>query len=268
MDGRPSIVWDERGGATVVRDGHPQSYVDPDDPLLLVFEYVEQFALVLQALRPDPAPLAVTHVGGAGMTLARWVHRVHPGSPQIVLEPDAALTELVRRELPLPRGHRIRVRPVTGQEGVAALRDGSADVVVVDAYDQGRFPAELAGAAWAREVARVLAPDGLLLVNAADRPGLRWVGRQTATLREQLPHVGMLVLREVAKGKRFGNVVVVASPRPLDDVSLTRAAARATFPSTWRGSEQVRRAEAGAQPFGEVGEPSPTPPDTGVLPLR
>ena len=44
-------------------------------------------ALVLEALRPDPAPLAVTHVGGAGMTLARWVHRVHPGSPQIVLEP-------------------------------------------------------------------------------------------------------------------------------------------------------------------------------------
>ncbi|WP_431473779.1 spermidine synthase [Ornithinimicrobium sp. W1665] len=98
-----SIVWDERGGATVVRDGHPQSYVDPDDPLLLVFEYVQQFALVLEALRPDPAPLAVTHVGGAGMTLARWVHRVHPGSPQIVLEPDVPLTELVRRELPLPR---------------------------------------------------------------------------------------------------------------------------------------------------------------------
>ncbi|WP_194092442.1 spermidine synthase [Ornithinimicrobium flavum] len=112
-----SVVWDERGGATVVRDGFPQSYVDPDDPLLLVFEYVEQFALVLQALRPDPAPLAVTHVGGAGMTLARWLHRTHPGSPQIVLEPDVALTELVRRELPLPRGHRIRVRPVTGQRG-------------------------------------------------------------------------------------------------------------------------------------------------------
>lgn len=265
---RPEVVWDERGGATVMRDGHPQSYVDPDDPLLLVFEYVEQLALVLQALRPDPAPLRVTHVGGAGMTLARWVHRMHPGSPQIVLEPDVGLTDLVRRELPLPRGHRIRVRPVTGQDGVAALRDGSADVVVVDAYADGRYPAELAGTAWAGQMARILGPEGLLLVNAADEPGLRWVARLTATLRTRLPHVGMLVLREVAKGRRYGNVVLVASARPLDDVFLTRAAARATFPSMWRSSAQVQRAEAGAQPFGATGEPSPPPPDAGVLRLR
>lgn len=263
-----SVVWDERGGATVVRDGFPQSYVDPDDPLLLVFEYVEQFALVLQALRPDPAPLAVTHVGGAGMTLARWLHRTHPGSPQIVLEPDVALTELVRRELPLPRGHRIRVRPVTGQEGLPALRDGSADVVVVDAYDQGRLPGELAGTRWAAQVARVLSPDGLLLVNASDEPGLRWVSRLTATLRTRLPHVGLLLLREVAKGRRFGNVVVVASPCPLDDVSLTRVAARASFPSEWRSSARTASSEKGARPFGEVGEPSPAPPDTGLLNLR
>ena len=263
-----SIVWDERGGATVQRDGHPQSYVDPDDPLLLVFEYVQQFALVLEALRPDPAPLAVTHVGGAGMTLARWVHRVHPGSPQIVLEPDVALTDLVRRELPLPRGHRIRVRPVTGEEGVGTLRDASADVVVVDAFDHGQVPAALTGMRWVRELDRVLAPDGLVLLNAADEPGLRWVARLCATLRERFAAVGQLVLREVAGGKRYGNVVVVASRRPLDDVSLTRAAARAAFPSTWRSSETVSRLGAGAAPFGEVGVPSPPPPDGGLLRLR
>lgn len=260
------VVWDERGGATVLRDGHPQSYVDPDDPLLLVFEYVEQLALVLEALRPDPAPLRVTHVGGAGMTLARWVHRVHPGSPQIVLEPDVELTELVRRELPLPRGHRIRVRPVTGEAGVAALADGSADVVVVDAFAEGRVPAALAGTTFAGEAARVLAPGGLLLMNVADAPGLRWVSRLTATWRGALPHVGLLLLREVAKGRRYGNAVVVASSAPLDDVSLTRAAARASFPSLWRGSSATARAEG--RPFGEVGEASPAPPDSGPLRLR
>ncbi|MFK5689448.1 spermidine synthase [Ornithinimicrobium sp. LYQ92] len=267
---QPEIVRDERGGATVMLDGHPQSYVDLDDPELLVFEYVEQFATVLEALRPDPAPLATTHVGGAGMTLARWIHRRHPGSPQIVLEPDTALTELVRRELPLPRGHRIRVRPQTGQEGVAGLRDDSAEVVVVDAFQDGQVPGELAGQAWARELARVLAPGGLLLVNAADRPGLRWVARLGATLHTQLPHVGQLVLREVDKGKRFGNVVLVCSSAPLDDVTLTRTAARATFPTRWRPAAEVTAAarRAGVQPFGEVGEPSPAPPDTGRLGLR
>ncbi|WP_131104377.1 spermidine synthase [Ornithinimicrobium sufpigmenti] len=263
-----SIVWDERGGATVMRDGHAQSYVDPDDPLLLVFEYVEQIGLVLQALRPDPAPLATTHVGGGGLTLARWIHRVHPGSPQIVLEPDVALTELVRRELPLPRGHRIRVRPVSGEEGITTLREGSAEVVVQDAYAEGQVPARLTGTWWAGQVARILAPGGLLVVNAADEPGLRWLARFTATLRTALPHVGLLVLREVAKGRRYGNVVVVASDRPLDDVSLTRVAARATFPTTWRTSADTARTEAGVQPFGPDGQPSPPPPDSGVLRLR
>lgn len=260
------IVWDRRGGATVMRDGHAQSYVDPEDPLLVVFEYIEQFTLILEALRPDPAPLAITHVGGAGMTLPRWVHRVHPGSPQIVLEPDAALTELVRSELPLPRGHRIRVRQVTGQEGITGLKDGSAEIIVVDAFDQGRYPAELAGQEWARQLARVLRPDGLLLVNAADRPGLQWLHRLTATLRTALPQVGLMLLAEVAKGRRYGNAVIVASGSPLDDVSLHRAAARATFPSAWRSSNQVARSDGA--PFGDLGEPSPAPPGGGLLNLR
>ena len=38
-------------------------------------------------------PVAVSHVGGAAMTLPRYVAHTRPGSPQIVLEPDAALTE-------------------------------------------------------------------------------------------------------------------------------------------------------------------------------
>ncbi len=116
---RCELVRDDRGGVTVILDGSPQSHVQLDDPGLLAFEYVQHLGLVLDTL--PPGPLAVTHVGGAGLTLARYVNHVRPGSPQIVLEPDAALTELVRRELPLPRQHRIRVRPVDGLQGWLSL---------------------------------------------------------------------------------------------------------------------------------------------------
>src|SRR3954471_4764130 len=133
-----SLEWDERGGVTVHMDGSPQSHVQPDDPTLLVFEYVQHLALAIDAL--PAGPLGVTHVGGAGLTLPRWVEATRPGSPQIVLEPDEALTDLVRREIPLPRRHRIRVRPVDGLTGVRALKDDSADVVVTDAYAGGRVP--------------------------------------------------------------------------------------------------------------------------------
>ena len=43
-DGRVEFRTDESGGVTVVVDGHPQSYVDPHDPGLLTFEYVQHLA--------------------------------------------------------------------------------------------------------------------------------------------------------------------------------------------------------------------------------
>ncbi|MGB3827504.1 MAG: hypothetical protein WA962_01900, partial [Ornithinimicrobium sp.] len=135
---------DDTGGVTVHLDGHPQSYVHPADPGLLAFEYVQHLAIAIDALAEGP--LAVTHVGGAGLTLPRYVEHTRPGSAQIVLEPDAALTEAVRREIPLPRRHRIRVRPVDGAHGVLALRPDSADLIVVDAFAAGRVPGELTGA--------------------------------------------------------------------------------------------------------------------------
>jgi spermidine synthase len=250
---------DERGGVTVVMDGQPQSHVQPDDPTLLVFEYVQHLALVLDVL--PPGPLAVTHVGGAGLTLPRYVEATRPGSPQIVLEPDAELTDLVRREIPLPRRHRIRVRPVDGASGVSALAAGSADVVVTDAYAAGRVPAELSHTAYVEEVARVLRPGGVALWNLADEPGLRWASRVLATLRLHLPQVALIATHEVLKGRRFGNSVAVASASPLPVEELRRAVARAALPTGLRTGAELVRLGGGAKPFVTDSAMSPVPPD-------
>ena len=217
----PRFEPDGHGGVTVVVDGQPQSHVDLADPGLITFEYVQHFALAIDACSPAaPAPLRVTHVGGAGLTLARWVQHTRPGSPQIALEPDAALTAAVRERLPLPRGHRIRVRPVDGRAGVQGLATASADVLVLDAYAAGRVPAELATPEFLADVARVLAPGGLLLANLADEPGLRWAARFLATLAAVggFGELAVLATHDVLKGRRFGNLVAVAS-RVADDLA-------------------------------------------------
>lgn len=258
----------ERDGSlvTVVLDGQPQSAVDLDDPARLDFEYVQHLALCIDALAPA-GPLRVTHVGGAGLTLPRWVQHTRPGSPQIVLEPDAALTDAVRRELPLPRGHRIRVRPVDGLLGIGRLRDAGADVVVIDAYDDGRVPAELGTVEWFGEVARVLVPSGVLLANVADEPGFRYTRRVVAGALEALGHVAVVGLHEVLKGKRFGNAVLVATTGPLDLWSLRRATASAPLPTGVLAGADLERRVAGARPFttatGDVA-PSPAPPERGA----
>jgi len=258
----------EREGSvvTVVLDGQPQSAVDLEDPARLHFEYVQHLALCIDTLAPA-GTLRVTHVGGAGLTLARWVQETRPSSPQVVLEPDTALTEAVRREMPLPRGHRIRVRPVDGLAGMAALRDASADVVVVDAYAAGRVPPELSTVEWFVDVGRVLVPGGLLVANVADEPGMRYAARVVAGAREALGHVALVGLHEVLKGKRFGNLVLAASSRPLDVWTLRRAAASAPLPTGVLSSDEVKRRRPGAQPFSEAAgdtASSPDPPERGA----
>ena len=254
---------DGRSGVTVMMDGSPQSHVNLADPGSLGFEYIAHFAAVIDTL--PAGALAVTHIGGAGLTLARYVNAERPGSPQIVLEPNAGLTELVRRELPLPRRHRIRVRPVDGLTGVAQLGDASADVVVLDAYAEGRVPAELTTVEFLADVSRVLRADGTMLVNIADEPNTAYLRRVYAGLFAVFGQVALIGTHEILKGKRFGNTVSVASHRPLDIGSLRRQVAMMPFPTGLRDGAQLARLFAGSSAFtvADSSQSAPPPPLKG-----
>lgn len=202
-------------GVTILLDGHPASFVDLDDPFHLEFEYLELMAVVVDTL--PPGRLAVTHIGGGGLTLARYLQAGRPGSPQVVLEPDAALTAQVRATLPLPAG-------------VRQLATSSADVLVLDAYREGRVPAGLTTTEFLTELVRVLRPPtGVVLLNLADQPGLRYVARVAAGLRLWLPHVAVTAAHDVLKGRRFGNAVLVGAALPLPLADIARRLARGSF---------------------------------------
>lgn len=252
---RLELPTDPHGGVTVVVDGQPQSYVVPDDPAMLGFEYIQHMAAILGLL--PSGQIGVTHVGGAGLTLARYVHHTRPGSPQIVLEPDEALTAEVRRLLPLPKGHRIRVRPMPGEEGVVALRPDSADVLVLDAFCEGRVPTGLTTVEFLREVRRVLRPTGLFIANLPDEPGMRFVARVAAAAgKAGLNRRVLVATHDVLKGRRFGNVVLVASAQRFDVAALQRTVARSPFPTGIRDS--VATWCAGAAPS-TAAEPARSP---------
>ncbi|MEP7159989.1 MAG: fused MFS/spermidine synthase [Dermatophilaceae bacterium] len=248
---------------TVWRDGFPQSYVRLDDPTVLEFEYVAQMALALDALTTQN-PLRATHVGGAGLTLARYIAHTRLGSPQIVLEPDADLTAAVRAELPLPRGHRIRIRAQDGITGVQLLACESADVVLLDAFHEGRVPASLGTIEFLADVARVLAPGGVLIANLADEPGWRYVARVAASAAAADLVCCLVGLHEVLKGRRYGNVVLVAvQGRDLGacgEAALRRAAARCPYPTGVRGPSETAQLARSARPFtARDCAPSPEP---------
>lgn len=251
---------DRPGGWLLLVDRIRQSYVDLDDPSYLDFEYIQTFAAVLDAL--PPGPLAVTHVGGGACTLVRYIAASRPGSPQIVLEPDVALTELVRARLPFARGTRVRIRPVDGRTGIAALADASADVVVIDAFDGGRVPPELTTAEFVADAARVLRPSGMLLVNIADGPPGLFVRRLAAAVRLALPEVLLAADPAVVKGRRFGNWVLAAARSGLPVDEVLRACAGAMFPHRVLAGDDLRAYVGGALPLTDDDRMrSPAPPD-------
>jgi spermidine synthase len=252
----------DRASGFILRiDGTDQSYVDLDDPTLLEFDYVQRIADVIDAHGTPGETLRFVHIGGAGMTLPRYVAATRPRSAQIVLEPDEAVTTLVREQLPLPRNSGIKVRPIDGRAGLSAMRPDFADIIVLDAFDGARIPGELVTAEFFENAATVLADDGLLLLNLADRAPFAYVRRVLRGVCDQFPNVMISAEPATLKGRRFGNLLVVASRGPIPWESLARRAASSPLPYRVLPYREVVDRFAGGTPFTEAdNEMSPAPP--------
>ncbi|MPY36275.1 spermine synthase [Streptomyces adustus] len=215
---------------TLLIDGAPQSHVDLDDPGYLSFEYQRRLGHVIDLTAPAGRPVHAVHLGGGALTLARYVAATRPRSTQQVVERDAALVQLVRRELPLAVNTRIRVRSADAREGLAKVPDGWADLVIADVFSGARTPAHLTSTEFLDEVRRALKPGGLYAANLADGPPLAHLRGQIATAAARFGELAVVADPTVLRGKRFGNAVLVASDLPLPVAELTRRAASDPHP--------------------------------------
>lgn len=232
-------------------DGTPQSHVDLDDPTHLHFEYVARMGAVIDRMRLPGQPLTAVHLGAGAFTIPRYVEATRPGSRQQVIELELPLVDLVREHLPLPRGASVRVRIGDARAGVSRLPAGlesAVDLFVSDVFAGAQTPAHLTTVEFYREAVRFLAPDGVLLVNVADGAGLAFARRQVATVREVLPHVIVLAEVQVLKGRRFGNLVIAASPSPLPVEWLPRLLAAGPHPAKVAQGAEIDEFVRGARP--------------------
>jgi hypothetical protein len=253
---------DRDGSWILLVDDTPQSHVDLDDPTHLEFEYVRRLGHVLDLAAEPGHPLDVVHLGGGALTLARYVAVTRPGSRQRVMEIDQQLTDLVRERLPLPRDARVRVRHADARAGLAALRAGSADVVITDVFAGARTPAHLTTVEFARDVQRVLRRGGIYAANVADGPPLRFARGQVATLRELFRHVCLLAEPGTLRGRRFGNLVAVASDAPLPIAGYTRRCAADPMPARVVDGRDVAVFAGSARPVHDADAvDSPEPPE-------
>lgn len=264
------------GSFELVVDGTPQSHVNLDNPAELFFEYVNRMGHVIDQLKLPGEPLTALHLGAGALTIPRYIEATRPGSRQQVLELEPELVELVRRELPLPRGASIRVRYGDARATLAKLPPGlkgAVDVLVVDVFGGARIPAHVTSVEFYRECAAFLTPDGVLLVNVADGSGATFARSQAATLamvfeRGSGDRLAVLAESQVLRGRRYGNFVLVASRAPLPLEWMPRLLAGGPHPAALVHDRELRNWIAGAPVVTDAtAVPSP-PPNRSVFQLR
>lgn len=261
-------------GAFFVRiGGADQSWLDPSDPTRLEFDYMQRVASHLDHHGPAGQRMRVVHIGGAGMSLARYVAATRPTSAQIVLEPDAALTEQVRALAPLPKHSGIKVRPLDGRTGLAAMPDDYADVIIVDAFAGSQVPGDLVTAEAFAGYDRVLAgpdpstglPSGALVMNVTDRSPFEWLGGLLAGAAGRFGTVMVGMEGATLKGRRKGNIIVAATHGRFAVAGLLADATRAIWPYRLVTGAKLERF-VGSAPFTDA-NPVPSPVRLGEVNL-
>ena len=257
--------------------GIPQSHVDLDDPRHLELEYVRVLGHLVDLAAPAAAPLRVLHLGGGGLTLARYVAATRPGSTQLAAESDPEVAGMVRQRLPLDQPARrqaarraaggrvaegrITVRLADARAVLEQVPPGSFDVVITDVFAAAQTPAHLTSAEFTAAAARALAPAGIFAANIADGALLAHARRRVAAVRSVFRHACLIAEPALLRGRRFGNLVVAASGRELPVAALTRRLAADPFPSRLVDGADLDRFVAGSGPITDAdGESSPLPP--------
>ncbi|MCF6524358.1 fused MFS/spermidine synthase [Streptomyces sp. JJ36] len=242
-------------------EGAPQSYVDLDDPRCLEFEYAQRLGHLLDLAGPS-GPLDVLHLGGGGLTLPRYVTATRPGSRQRVVEADEGLLDLVAELLPLPPASGIELLCGDARAVLDTEPAGSADVIVADVYGGARVPAGMTTVSCARAADRVLRPDGLWAANLADAAPFAFLGSQLATFGTVFRHLCVVAEPAVLRGRRFGNILLLAGQRELPLGALARRTAGDPFPARVVHGAELDGLAADAQPVRDgAAVPSPQPPE-------
>jgi spermidine synthase len=246
-------------------DGTPQSHLDLAQPDELHFDYVRRIGHVIDCCAPAGSPITALHLGGGALTLPRYIAATRRGSSQQVIEIHGDLVDYVRTAFPLPKHARIRIRRGDARDRLAKLpagMHGTTDIVVADIFAGAQTPAHVTTREFYALLRPLLAPNGLVAVNAADGAGMEFVRSQLATLRSLFLHVAAIGEPQVLAGKRFGNVLLLASDADDGWQWLPRTVTQGPFPARLLEGSEVAEFVRGARPVTDAhAKASPKPPE-------
>ncbi|MDG4861955.1 fused MFS/spermidine synthase [Streptomyces sp. T-3] len=190
------------------------SYVDLDDPTKLHMGYVQALASATDSLEPGRA-IDAFHIGGGGMTLPMYLDKTRPGGDQLVYEIDPGLVKVSKEQLGFREHEQLKAVAGDGRTGLQKQPDDAYDLVVEDAFGAHSPPWHLTTREVVQDAERTLREGGYYLVNLIDFPPGDFARSAVATVQDVFPHVALLSFEQILNGSTGGNVLVVASDRPI-----------------------------------------------------
>ena len=248
--GTAEVVADDfRDGAYILLvNGVPSSHIVPDEPRELDFEYMRWIAAGVEVLNRVPEDeLRITHLGGAGCSLARYFADLWPQARNTVVELDEKLGTLVRDLFDIPRAPTVKIRPGDAFAVTRSFQPESRDVIIRDVFSGAKTPAPLASAEFYRAAHASLSPGGLFVANCGDHSDLTLAKREVAGLLAEFGHVACIADPAMLKGRRYGNIIFLASDRPLpaegegDYVQITKRLLGGGVPAHYKDEVWARR---------------------------
>lgn len=258
---------DNSNGWLLRINGVMSSHIDLADPLFLDFEYMRWISALVESRWPrDSRPkLRALHLGGGACSLARYFHSAYPEARQVVVELDGRLAEYVRGWFDLPKAPLMRLRVGEAREVTESLTPQTRDLVIRDVFAGSVTPRPLTTKEFTEHAVRVLAPDGMYVVNSGDAPDLRNAREDAATIADSFKHTVIIADPAMLKGRRYGNMIMAGSAVPFDDdPGLARRLLGGAVPAHIWNDAKVRAFAAGAlvrhDPAAATDPPAPSLP--------
>lgn len=204
---------DRPSGRLLVLDRGHNSYVDLADPTYLEFRYIRVMVATIDSELPS-GPLRALSIGGGGFTFPGYLDATRPGTEHVVLEIDASLIDIGRRDL----GFADEAEVIVGdaRKSIVKVPEGSMDVAIGDAFTGLTVPWHLTTVEFVEEIAARLAPRGIYTVNIIDREQLEFARAEAATLSRVFDHVAVFAPTSYLAGEAGGNFVLVGSHDPIN----------------------------------------------------
>jgi spermidine synthase len=165
-----SVEVSERRGVRTLHLGGDaiQSAIRLSRPGELELAYTRAMMAFL-LFAPEPRDLVMIGLGGG--SIARFVHERMPGTRMTVVEINPKVVAAARAFFGLPeQDERLAVVVADGADHVSR-RAGACDVLLLDAFEDGRSVPSLATQAFYDACFEALRPEGVLVVNfIADEP--------------------------------------------------------------------------------------------------